>query len=441
MPYCSIKFVNRFIVVVGLLALFNAPALAQDSNISPYSRYGLGKIIHPGFTHHLSMGGITLPLTNKYHLNVDNPASWSNLKKPVFDVGFAGQLLTINVQGQSEQGSSSYFRGMAFGFPIAKRWGGGFGIMPYSTVGYDLSFVETSSFGDVTYRYHGNGGFKRAYAGTSVKLLNNDSTHLSLGVNASYIFGSIEQFRRSEFDASEGFLNSRIQNTLSVSDVMFDFGLQYSGYIDKKKKVKFTAGAHLQSGTDVNATQELLAVTYELGSFSIDLEKDTIAYSPPEDGSVYIPVRIGYGMGVEFKKQLFVGVQYDQQDWHKYEQRFTDTTNGGLSGSQRYAIGLRYKPKPNLNPDATVFNRATYRAGLRYSNNYLQFDDLQLEDKAVSFGVGFMMARQTASINFGIEFGERGTEDNNLLREQYTNFFIGVSLSPIQRWFVKKQYD
>lgn len=441
MPYCFIRSINRFAVVVGLFVLCNASAVAQDNNISPYSRYGLGKIIQPSFTHQLSMGGLTLPLVNGYHLNADNPAAWSNLKKPVFDVGFAGQLLTINSQGQSEQGSSSYFRGMAFGFPVSKRWGAGFGLMPYSTVGYDLSFIESNDFADVTYRYHGNGGFKRAYAGTSVKILEKDSSHLSIGVNASYLFGSIEQFRRSEFDASEGFLNTRIQNTLRVSDVLFDVGLQYSGFIDKKKNIRFTAGAHLQAGSDISATQELLAITYELGSFSIDLEKDTIAYTAPEDGSIYLPMNMGYGIGVEFKKQLFVGLQYDQQDWNNFEQRFSDTINGGLSGSQRYVFGMRYQPKRNLNPDATVWNRATYRAGFRYSNNYLQFDDLQLEDRAVSVGIGFLMARQTSSINFGIEFGERGTEDNNLLREQYTNFFIGVSLSPMQRWFVKKQYD
>ena len=146
-------------------------------------------------------------------------------------------------------------------------------------------------------------------------------------------------------------------------------------------------------------------------------------------------------MSVDFKNQFLVGVQYDRQDWNLYEEQFSDTVPGELKAATKLSLGMRYKPKPNFSPDATMWNRATYRAGIRYGTNYLQVEDIHLEDKAVSLGIGFSLARQVSTINFGIEFGERGTEASNLILEQYTNFYIGVSLSPIERWFTKKQYD
>ena len=44
-----------------------------------------------------------------------------------------------------------------------------------------------------------------------------------------------------------------------------------------------------------------------------------------------------------------------------------------------------------------------------------------------------------SEINLSVEVGERGTINNNLIKEQFLDFQIGLSLSDI--WFVKRKYD
>jgi len=65
----------------------------------------------------------------------------------------------------------------------------------------------------------------------------------------------------------------------------------------------------------------------------------------------------------------------------------------------------------------------------------------------VSAGLSLpMMNSQTfppSKMNFGIEFGNRGTTEENLIEESFVNFYVGFSLTPhvINKWFVQRKYD
>lgn len=154
-----------------------------------------------------------------------------------------------------------------------------------------------------------------------------------------------------------------------------------------------------------------------------------------------MPSNNSYGISIDFNNRLTVAAQYDFQDWSTYEERFSDTTNPGLQAVTTYRFGIQYRPKPNLSPDSRFLNRGQYRLGMRYGTNYLQFDGVSIDTRAITAGASFSLARQTSKLNFGIEIGDRGTETNNLIREQFTNFYIGISLSPIEKWFRKRKYD
>ena len=47
--------------------------------------------------------------------------------------------------------------------------------------------------------------------------------------------------------------------------------------------------------------------------------------------------------------------------------------------------------------------------------------------------------KRKSEINLSVEVGERGTTNNNLIKEQFLHFQIGLSLRDI--WFVKRKYD
>jgi hypothetical protein len=48
-----------------------------------------------------------------------------------------------------------------------------------------------------------------------------------------------------------------------------------------------------------------------------------------------------------------------------------------------------------------------------------------------------------SSINFGVEVGERGTVESNLIKERYVSLRLGLSITPgrFDNWFLKRKYD
>jgi hypothetical protein len=44
-----------------------------------------------------------------------------------------------------------------------------------------------------------------------------------------------------------------------------------------------------------------------------------------------------------------------------------------------------------------------------------------------------------SNLNIGVEYGQKGTTKANLVRENYTNVVMSLSLN--DKWFVKRKYD
>jgi hypothetical protein len=89
---------------------------------------------------------------------------------------------------------------LAFGFPVRKNWGMVVGLIPYSGVGYEIvkdSVYTTAWNTNQTIRntYTGNGGIDQVFLSNGFQV----GKHFSLGVNLSYLFGSLDQNRRVTF--------------------------------------------------------------------------------------------------------------------------------------------------------------------------------------------------------------------------------------------------
>jgi len=202
-------------------------AFGQTNTNSPYSRYGIGDLVTPAFSSNLGMGGIGIGLATPYNLNVTNPASYASLGLTTFEGALRGNLTSLNSStGSSESTSSASFGYFAYGFPLKTgKWGAAFGLVPYSNVGYNISTTDNSSdAGGVIYNDKGKGGVNQFFIGTGFKMLK----HLRVGVNASYLFGTITQTRSMNFTDNLNYFNTRITDSRTPGDFHFDFGLQYS---------------------------------------------------------------------------------------------------------------------------------------------------------------------------------------------------------------------
>jgi hypothetical protein len=445
---CS-KFYKSLLLIAGFLVIGNF-SFAQSTNLSPYSRYGLGEINSGGFAFNESMGGLGQALRDRVRVNPLNPASYTSFGNTALEVGLKTQFLNIRTQDESQLLSSTNFNYLAIGLPFTKKWGVVAGLIPFSSIGYNINTTESlpDEGGQVTHNYIGDGGINRVFVGSAYDVINkSDSTVLSLGVNALYNFGNILRVRKSFFPSSPGFLNPQVRNEAVISDWSFESGAQFSFYPNKKKGTQIILGATYGFEANLNANQEQFAFTFTRNASGVETVRDTVSLNRDENGSYIIPARFAVGLGLNFSNKLFVSAEYGAQSWDNFRINFGgEEQNLNLNGSQYVVLGGTYSPYAD-NPFVTsLAKRIDYSFGFRYEETYLQLRDNQINDVAVSFGLGFPVRRSLSTTRIGLNVvaGSRGTTNNNLIQEQYVNVFFGVTLTPhraADRWFIRRKYD
>ncbi len=426
-----------------LLVITTNYAIAQTSTSSPYSRYGIGDVNSSPFAHYYGMGSLNIPLADMQYLNVGNPASYSFIGKyrPIMDIGISSNFMLLSTENSNQPTTTVALRNFAMGLPFSNRWGGSFGLLPYSSVGYDITNTEyDATLDSIQYIYKGSGGINKAYIGTAYKFINSDNHKLSVGFNANYLFGTILHERRVVFPASTGYFNSLFKDETVYGDFVFDIGLQYKGKVNDKTQL--LVGANFSTPASVKATRSDEAFSFD--GFGIN---DTIQLIDSINGTIKLPKSLGYGIALIFNNKFTVGIQYKLQDWADYEENFNNTIiSDQLKNSSSLSFGMRYTPIiDNRRINEPLFKIAEYRMGLKYANTYLQLNETQLTNYGISFGIGLPLRKSasTSMINLGVEAGQRGTLDNNLIKEQYINVYFGLSLSPhvYDTWFRKRKYN
>ena len=114
---------------------------------------------------------------------------------------------------------------------------------------------------------------------------------------------------------------------------------------------------------------------------------------------------------------------------------FNETDN--LVNSMSFSGGLQYTP--NYNSINKYYKRIDYRIGACYRDIPLQFEENQLKEISVSFGFGIPIKKSKTKYDVSCTLGNRGTTQDNLIKEQFVR--IGLSVSYDAIWFVKRKYD
>ena len=217
--------------------------------------------------------------------------------------------------------------------------------------------------------------------------------------------------------------------------------MQYSHTIDtlfKKalsKPITITIGSVFDFNTKLNARKKEIGITfieYVDDPFLI-LPLDTIV-SSKDTNSVIFPKSIGAGFTFKRGNQLLIGFDYEQRIWSEYLS--FGEKDSSMTDSKRYSFGLQYTPNSKANNYLATIQ---YRIGFNYQNSYLKINNLQLEQYGTTFGIGLPLKRLKSILHLSVEYGERGTTDNGLLKESYWKTRFGITLNDL--WFVKRKYD
>ena len=161
---------------------------------------------------------------------------------------------------------------------------------------------------------------------------------------------------------------------------------------------------------------------------------DTLKYVENEKVNINIPG--GFGLGVTFDNGdgLLVAADFNWAGWKGFTM---NGVNDSLQNSWNIAIGGAYKPESTS--ISKYYKKITYRAGLHFDQTYYNIYGKSINKYGLSLGLGLPVPRSLTSFNVAVEIGSMGTIKNDLVKENYFN--ISISMSIHDRWFIKKRYQ
>lgn len=435
--------------ILGLLPILGPLASAAQSGTieSPYSAFGLGDVHHAVRASQGAMAGAGIAFTEPFTVLSDNPASYSGLLRPSFDVTVLGERVGLRTTDRSAQRGQASFMGFAIGVPFAQgRWGLALGLCPMTDVSYEVVDRASTEVGEVVRSYTGTGGLDKVFAGVGhtvytqrADTLGHIGNRLRVGANFNFLFGSVEQTRDAVYPPGGGFSQFRSFSSLVLRAPTGELGAIWEGDLTRRtvregNNWRYGVGATLQLPVVYHATWSSAATTYGLNSAGTETIRDSVQYVEGAPGRVNAPMGYGLGLSIRDQRWLFTA-EVRLRDWTALQ---TDVPGwegpGNLRAANTFIAASRFTPSA----EGSLFMRSTYRAGFRYAQEYQVVEGQGLDAMAFSVGSSFPLnALQTNSyVNLGIELGQRGTTSNGLIQERYSAFWVGLTMTPWkgERW-------
>jgi long-subunit fatty acid transport protein len=430
----SLKTFTFFLLVVFVIA-GNAELSAQSYISSPYSSFGLGNLYNGNNIRNKGMGNISTGMRDYFTINVNNPASYTAFDSTsfVFEAGVVGHNTQLKTDELSETITGATMSHLLFGFPVTNWWRSSFGLLPYSGVGYNVTDIDLDdNFGQVKYAFEGEGGINRVYWGNGFK----PTQFLSFGINASYMFGTINKIQKVSFPDSTNVLSARIDNKVAINDIYLDFGIQL--HMPLNEKIDMTVGVTYNPKIDMKAKKTYLSRTY-LGTINgVDLIQDTVKFQENIPGTVVFPDGFGLGFNIAKSYDWSFGADYKFNNWSGFE---SFGLSDSLINSHSFNLGGSIIPDRN---SFSYFKRVEFRLGGHYDMSFLKLRNEQINGFGITFGAGLplrgaSLRRSKSMLNIAVEYGRRGMIKNGLIQENYFNVHLGLSIS--EWWFFKKRYN
>ena len=424
---------KKLITLIITLLSVSYNAFAQKTTESPYSFYGVGERNFNGIAEESAMGNIGV-FADSTRVNMQNPATLSELKYTAFSAGMTMQSKKIVTNNTSINARSSAFDYFTLGFPIIDRLGVSFGLVPYSSVGYQL---KSETYG-TTYQYQGNGNVNQFFASAGYKLRQG----LSLGATVRYNFGTIQmtdiqQLRNVEFFTQE-------DSKSVIKGATFNLGLYYEHPLQHRLRLYSSLVYTPQSVLRSDNERSISTLGYASGSNSNrgaqlsvrEVQQVNLSAQGIKKTNLTMGSQIEAGIGIGEQQKWFAGLEYTYANTSKFANPFLTTTNVSYKDSYKIEVGGFWIP--NYNSFTSYWKRVTYRAGFHYENTGAVLNRQALTNFGTSFGLS-LPVKGFSNITTVFEYGKRGTLSAGLLKENYFNLKIGFTLN--DKWFQKTKYQ
>ena len=387
---------------------------------SPYSKFGYGLLGDGATGIKRTMGGVGYAMQNGRLVNAMNPASYAatDTLTFLFDMG----LDFTQLWSKDGENTGNAFGGgldyISMQFPIGKNMGASIGVVPFSSVGYAYSKTIDNGVDNRS----GEGGINQLYGGYAIRPING----LSVGFNASYMFGTIVNDVIAQ-NATSGSV-TLYERMISIKDWSLQFGLQYAYNINRRNRL--TVGAVYTLGKALHG--DTWGTYYDTQDQQV-VSTDTISMG--KDDKYTIPAAYGLGLSYTWNNRFTAEVDVTYQQWTKA--KFAPLPSFDLDGTTldfndriRVGMGLSYQPDDR----GGYGKRITYRAGAYYNRDYMNIRGNSVRDYGVGVGVSLPVPNGKTLINLGVEYKRRESSPSKLVTEDYLNITFGVTFNEMWFW-------
>jgi hypothetical protein len=414
--------IKNFLLSSCLLLSF--VSFSQEGTSSPYSFYGIGEARFNGNVESRSMGGIAM-IPDSTRINFQNPAGYGNLKLTNFTIAASSDYKKQKSGDSNAVAQRTTLDYIALAIPIGK-FGAGFGLMPYSSVGYKIENISTD-INENSKRFNGWGGINRVFLGTGYRILPN----LSIGATAYYNFGKI-QTNSVEFIPFVP-IGSRELNVTDLTGLNVNLGVMYQ-YKFKDKLTLFSSLNYTPKSILVSNNERTISTVTISNDFNYSNVDSFDPVTTKTD--LNLPQKWALGLGIGDAQKWAFGVDVAIQDVGKLYNTYNTLDNATYGKYKRYGFGGYYTPATN--PYFSYAKRITYRGGFVYEKTGLVVNSTSINDVGMTLGLGLPITGSLSNLNLGFEFGKKGTTSNGLVQENY--FIVNLGFSLNDKWFVKSKY-
>jgi hypothetical protein len=424
------KVIKNYSLVI-FFVLTTSFVVSQTNTGSPYSLNELGEINFLGNVSNLSMGGIDSAI-DSIEFNINNPSSLAKLKTTNYLIGTFYKSTGISNANSTDNINTANINYIAVGIPT-KRFGFGFGVLPYSSVGSNLQTTEDyNNANSISSRLFGaEGNINRAFVSIGLPILK----YLSLGASANYNFG---KFNYEKFNLIENVNYGIFSNSSSeISGFTYNFSSNLS--IPLKNDLTLNLVYSFYPEGDLDSfniesiyTSNTSSITIEsLGDFvDVDLNSRGL-----ENTKLPVPKKSIYSLGLEKKNSWFIGFQYESKLSSNFENVFLDTQNVSYRDANSISIGGYIIP--DSSSLISYWKRVKYRFGIKNEKKSIIVNNLPINQFSLNLGLGLPIAGLSKA-NLGLEIGKVGDSDS-LVKENYFALRLGLSLNDV--WFIKRKYN
>lgn len=434
---------KKVVLIALLFCVGSSVAIAQSEDGkaksgSVYSKLGIGFPVDIGSASARSLGLSGVSYNEINVANLANPAHWGNL---VYGLGAGGVgLESFDASQGDNTAQNTHFSIDQFQlqFPVIR---GKFGISA------SFSPVTQSSFRnyqeDVRYtgegsaqdtliygiENRGSGGANRAEIGFGWQI----SQQFSVGYAASAVFVSLD-------DQFTGvFANSDYQSvTYQLETSGYSFGNRFGAFF--RQSELFNEDDELGIGASVSLPVTIGAEREQTSTQG----GRTIAISESDgpqlgSGDISLPLNITAGVSYQPGELSMLAAEGSYEGWSNFKNDFKSSEEDLFT--DRYKMGLGFQYFPYITGSNKFLSQFKYRLGASYDTGHLEIQGQKINTLKFSFGLGVLSPRSNSnsSMDLSLEYGLRGTNSANLVKEQIWGVRLSLNLAEIMFFRPKLQ--